>query len=185
MTDPQFFGYGSLVNLKTHDYADPRPATLRGWIRVWQQSSERNVAFLSVLPAPGKEIDGVIARVQGGDWAALDAREHAYDRKDVTEALGQNITTAIYQGSRAKIAEGPATRPILLSYIDVVVQGFLDQFGTDGVQRFFDSTERWDTPVLNDRRNPVYPRHLILKPKETAIVDYHLSRLSAVVKEAM
>ena len=183
MTDPQFFGYGSLVNLQTHDYANPRPATLKGWTRVWQQSKDREVAFLSVVPRANAQIDGIIASVPGGDWASLDAREHAYDRKDVTEALGQDTPTAIYQGNPAKIAQGAASKPILLSYLDVVVQGFLDQFGADGVQRFFDTTERWETPILNDRHNPVYPRHLVLKPEETALVDAHLTRLSAVVKQ--
>ena len=185
MSDPQFFGYGSLVNLQTHDYANPRPATLKGWKRVWQQSKDRNVAFLSVLPSADTEIDGIIATVPNGDWAALDLREHAYDRKDVTEALGQFAPTAIYQGQPAKIASGAATRPILLSYLDVVVQGFLDQFGLDGVDRFFASTDRWETPVLNDRANPVYPRHLKLKDEELALVDHHLSRLSAVVEQPM
>ncbi len=33
MADPYFFGYSSLVNLATHDFPDPRPATLRGWRR--------------------------------------------------------------------------------------------------------------------------------------------------------
>lgn len=184
MNDPQFFGYGSLVNVQTHDYANPRPATLQGWTRVWQQSKEREVAFLSVLPSPQTQIDGIIASVPGSDWAALDKREHAYDRKDVTKALGQTVPTAIYQGTPAKIAEG-TSKPILLSYLDVVVQGFLNQFGEDGVQRFFDTTEGWGTPILDDRHDPIYPRHLVLNPEETALVDSHLLRLSAVVKQSV
>lgn len=185
MSDPQFFGYGSLVNLKTHSYANPRRATLKGWQRVWQQSNERNVAFLSVLPAAGFEIDGLIATVQDGDWAALDAREREYDRKDVTSTLGESVPTAIYQASDDFIATGDATRPILLSYLDVVVQGFLQHFGGDGVTRFFDTTERWQTPVLNDRTAPIYPRHVETSEAERQLVDRHLNRLSTVVQQAV
>ena len=185
MTDPQFFGYGSLVNLQTHNYATPRPATLKGWKRVWQQSKDRHLAFLAVLPSAETEIDGIIASVPNGDWAALELREHAYDRKDVTKALGQTAPTAIYQGQPAKIADGAATRPILLSYLDVVVQGFLQHFGYDGVDRFFATTDRWETPILNDRSNPIYPRHITLHRDEMALVDSQLIRLPTVVKQPM
>ena len=33
--------------------------------------------------------------------------------------------------------------PILLSYLDVVVQGYLAEFGEAGVARFFASTDGW------------------------------------------
>ncbi|SHG93738.1 Gamma-glutamyl cyclotransferase, AIG2-like [Cognatiyoonia sediminum] len=185
MTDPQFFGYGSLVNLQTHDYANPRPATLKGWKRVWQQSKERNVAFLSVLPSADTEIEGLLACVPNGDWAALDLREHQYDRIDVTNAMGQSAPTAVYQGQPAKIADGALTRPFLLSYLDVIIDGFLEHFGEDGVQRFFKTTDRWDTPALNDRQNPIYPRYVQVSPDALDLVDHHLSKLPTVVKQPM
>lgn len=185
MSDPAFFGYGSLVNLRTHDYVSPQKAKIKGWRRIWQQSGNRPVAFLSVHQVPDASIEGLIAQVPGSDWAALDAREHAYDRVDVTEALQAPTPTAIYQGSPSKIAPPDTGHPILLSYLDVVVQGFLDQFGEDGVQRFFDTTDRWQTPILNDRANPIYPRYQTLTNAETALVDHHLTRLSAHVKQSV
>ena len=60
---------------------------------------------------------------------------------------------------------------MLLSYLDVVVQGYLREFGEQGVQRFFDTTDGWDAPVLNDRADPVYPRHRTLNEQERALVD--------------
>ncbi len=185
MNDPQFFGYGSLVNLKTHGYADPRPHTLRGWTRVWQQSANRPVAFLSVVPEPTSEIDGMIASVPGGDWAELDLREQAYDRKDITAEIGEDRPTAIYQAAPTHIAPAGSAHPILLSYLDVVIQGFLAHFGEAGVTRFFDTTLRWDTVILDDRKTPIYPRHQALNATETRCVDAHLVRLSAVVKQSM
>jgi hypothetical protein len=171
---PAFFGYGSLVNLATHDYPNARKATLQGWRRIWCQANTRPVAFLSVHQAPG-EIQGIIADVPGGDWAALDAREHAYKRHDVSETLGGN--TAIYQADPAKTAPPSTGHPILLSYLDVVVQGFLQHYGEQGVADFFASTDGWG-PIKDDRANPHYPRFQALTKAEQAITDHYVKGLS-------
>jgi len=168
---PAFFGYGSLVNLATHDYPNARLARLTGWRRVWQHAKTREVAFLSVHRAEGA-IDGLICDVPGGDWAALDAREFAYTRHDVSEQLG--LQTAIYQADPAKIAPPSTGHPILLSYLDVVVQGFLEHFGEEGVTTFFTSTDGWG-PIKDDRHDPIYPRHQKLTKAERALVDHHLA----------
>ncbi|NHX28262.1 gamma-glutamylcyclotransferase, partial [Escherichia coli] len=83
MSDPFFFGYGSLVNRATHDYARAYPATVRGWRRAWRHTRLRKLAYLSAVPDAAGEIDGLIAAVPGHDWAALDARERAYLRHPV------------------------------------------------------------------------------------------------------
>jgi len=170
---PSFFGYGSLVNLGTHDYPNARHATLKGWRRIWCHANTRPVAFLSVYPAPGA-IQGIIADVPNADWAVLDAREHAYIRRDVTDQLGPN--TAIYQADPAKTAPPSTGHPILLSYLDVVVQGFLQQYGEQGVADFFTSTDGWG-PIKDDRAAPEYPRFQTLSPQERALTDQHISAL--------
>ena len=175
MNDPAFFGYGSLVNLATHDYADPRPARLSGWRRVWKTTDLRDMAFLSVEPAQGL-LHGVVARVPGADWAALDEREAAYRRHDVTDVVqhdGSKAQTAIYQVMQEHHAEG--THPILLSYLDVVVQGYLQIYGVEGVADFFATTAGWHVGVRDDRSAPIYPRHQILTNDEMALVDKHLA----------
>ena len=155
MSDPSFFGYGSLVNLATHDYAKPRPATLHGWRRVWQGTHLREAAYLSVEPAKDTVITGIIAQVPGNDWAALDAREAAYQRHDVTALTQpQTLQTAVYQ-VRAEHVAASAEHPILLSYLDTVVQGFLRLHGEQGVSDFFATTGGWNVPILNDRDAPI------------------------------
>ncbi len=171
MMDPAFFGYGSLVNTATHDYVSPRPATLKGWRRVWKSTTIRDTAFLSVERSDRHEIDGLIAHVAADKWADLDAREAAYTRVDVTRALGADHPTAIYRVNANLAADTASNTPILLSYLDVVVQGYLREFGPQGVARFFASTHGWDAPILNDRDNPRYPRRQILTDQETALVD--------------
>ncbi|WP_341367228.1 gamma-glutamylcyclotransferase family protein [Yoonia sp. BS5-3] len=174
MTDPAFFGYGSLVNLATHDYANPVPATLKGWRRVWRTTRLREVAFLSVEPCTETTIRGIIAHVPGSDWAALDAREAAYQRRDVTNQTAHDRPTAVYQVAPTHLATQPE-QPILRSYLDVVIQGYLHVFGEDGVAHFFETTHDWQ-PISDDRAAPQYPRHQTLSTDETALVDHYLNQ---------
>ena len=183
MNEPAFFGYGSLVNLATHRYGDPRPAVLHGWRRVWQRTALRKAAYLSVTPCAQTVLHGVVARVPNADWAALDLREAAYQRHDVSDTIsheGQAAPTAVYQVRPEHIAKD-SDHPILLSYVDVVAQGYLAMYGHAGVAHFFATTDGWDTTVLDDRDDPVYPRHQTLSIEERALVDQHLA---AVMQQA-
>lgn len=174
MSDPAFFGYGSLVNLATHDYADPRPARLHGWRRVWRHTTLRDAAFLSVDPAPDCTLDGIAAQVPGGDWLALDAREAAYSRIDISDSLGLGVPAAVYRVSDGIISKPTARHPILRSYLDVVVQGYFRVFGMQGVADFFATTDGWDAGIHDDRAAPLYPRHQTLTTEESALVDHYL-----------
>ena len=182
---PYFFGYGSLVNRNTHSYPDARPARLDGWRRKWVRAEGRDIVYLSVVQDQSTRIDGLIAAVPGADWAALDQREYSYERHASGGAVVHDIVPApdiAHYAIPLEIAVDHGDHVILLSYLDVVVQGFLREFGTDGAARFFDTTEGWDTPILDDRAAPLYPRHQTLTPEETGVVDHHIDRLSLRVK---
>ena len=185
MSDPCFFGYGSLVNRATHGYGGARRARLSGWRRAWRYTRFRPGPFLTAVPCPGSEIEGLVARVPGGDWAALDLREIGYARLPLGPELrieeGSAAHAEIYAVPAADMT-GPAERPpILLSYIDVVFQGYLREYGVEGVARFVATTDGWDAPVLDDRTAPLYPRHQPLRPEERGLVDRHLIALGAKV----
>lgn len=185
MTLPRFFGYGSLVNLATHDYPDARPARIKGWRRVWRHTTLRPVAFLSVEPCDLTDLYGVTASVPGGDWAALDAREYAYRRQDVTHQIDPpERPVSIYAVDPAHESAETGQGPILLSYVDVVVQGYLRLFGKEGAGDFFATTHNWDIPILNDRAAPIYPRHQRLEKQEIEFVDEALARLGCRVTKA-
>jgi len=187
MQDPFFFGYGSLVNRATHAFPHPYRARITGWRRAWRHTSLREVAYLTAEPCPGAEMDGLIAAVPGHDWSALDERERAYDRHEVSElvehAAPHRVDVQIYAVPDSHSAAPTVRHPILLSYIDVVVQGYLREFGTGGAQRFFETTAGWDAPVLDDRARPIYSRHQGLGPAERAFVDGALGRYGATVVE--
>lgn len=184
MADPFFFGYGSLVNRATHAFEDAHCAQLTGWRRAWRHTNLRPVAFLTAVPAtPDSVIDGLVAHVPGDDWAALDDREHAYDRNPVTDHVrhdvGRPVHVQVYAIPQGKHGVPDRAHPVLLSYIDVVVQGYLREFGAAGVQRFFDTTDGWEAPIMDDRAAPIYGRHQRLSPEERLLVDDHLRAVDA------
>lgn len=166
MTHPAFFGYGSLVNLNTHGYANPRTASVTGWRRIWHSLAGRDHAILSATPSADSTLHGIMADVPDGDWAALDAREGFYLRQSLP------CGTAIYE-VRHGIINPPTPHPILRSYLDVVAAGYLEHFGPDGVAHFFTTTDNWG-PVLDDRPAPLYPRHQKVTESVTSLVDGHL-----------
>lgn len=184
--NPCFFGYGSLVNTATHGYPEPRAARVLGWRRIWRHSNIRDVAFLSVHRVSGGVIDGLLATVPGGDWAALDAREHGYHRhalalSDLHFDGPAPHAPHIYEADPQITQDASVGHPILLSYLDVVTQGFLQVFGQSGAEAFFASTDGWG-PILDDRAAPLYPRAQVLTPEQTAFVDAQVARLPSVVK---
>lgn len=181
------FGYGSLVNGRTHDYTGLRTGHLSGYRRVWRHSTLREVAFLSIVEAPGGGIDGLLADVPPQDWAALDHRERAYDKRDVagqTRHDGPEGPVIVYAVRDVHVAPPDTAHPILLSYLDVVAEGYLDHFGQPGLARFVESTEGWDAPILNDRHAPLYGRHTAPGAALTAIVDGMLRDLGSELLEA-
>jgi len=177
MSDPFFFGYGSLVNRATHSFPQATKAVATGWGRTWKRTRLREVAFLTAVARPGAQIEGLIAAVPGADWAGLDAREWAYHRLPVGEIVhdhGGDLDIQIYRTKPEHDADGSEAHPILLSYLDTVVQGYLNEFGVAGALRFFETTEGWESPVLDDRAAPRYPRAQHLDAVELDFVDAQL-----------
>ncbi|MFV2052300.1 gamma-glutamylcyclotransferase family protein [Aliiroseovarius sp. YM-037] len=188
MRRPFFFGYGSLVNRGTHSYQNASPARISGWRRAWRHSPVRAVSFLTAVPCPDTEIDGLVAEVPGHDWCALDAREYAYERLYATTAVSHAIPDpadiAIYAIPAGKHQRPGPDHPVLLSYLDVVIQGYLAEFGEEGVARFFATTDGWDATILDDRAAPVYSRHRETSDVERQLVDDHLASVSAIIRRA-
>lgn len=177
--DGYVFGYGSLVNARTHDYSRVHPAKARGWRRRWCHAAGRRWAFLAVAPAPGAVLEGVIAEVPGPAWPALDEREFSYDRVetlDVDHMLPGVVRVQHYWVPDGKHAAPEAAEPVLLSYLDTCVEGYLEVFGETGPARFFETTDGWDAPVLDDRGAPRYPRHRGLSGAERDLTDALLAR---------
>ena len=167
----RFFGYGSLVNRRTHESDNVRRDEVTGWQRTWRRAAARPVSFLTVERAPGVTLRGLSAAVPNGDWTALDLREASYLRAEAFPG------TAIYHLPPGTSAAPSKAHPVILSYIDVVVEGYMAEFGEDGVAHFFDTTTGWDAPILNDRAHPRYTRTRDVGVKVRGIVDRKLMGL--------
>ncbi|MFV0244929.1 MAG: gamma-glutamylcyclotransferase family protein [Qingshengfaniella sp.] len=185
MQERHFFGYGSLVNRRTHDYHRTLAATLPGWRREWRSTRLRDIAILSARPVPGGSIAGLIAEVPGDDWTALDQREADYLRHDISATIQPAVPgprhTQVYQVDPG-IVRSPCDGAILLSYLDTVIQGFLDMGGAAAAAGFFATTDGWARDVLDDRAAPIYPRATSLTAQERGIVDTALAALPVRIR---
>ena len=179
-----FFGYGSLVHKGTHDHQNHAPARLQGWKRVWVATPARALPFLSVIRDEASAIDGLIAEVPDQDWAALDQREAAYQRLPLGAELSHDMKdmppknlTVVYSVAPDEQQPVSAKNPILLSYLDVVVQGYSDVFGPAGIDHFFATTHNWTGSFLDDRGAPIYPRAQLCDPALQADTDARLAAM--------
>lgn len=177
-----FFGYGSLVNRDTHDHAPVHRATLHGWHRAWRAVPDRALCYLTAVRDPDGSIDGLIAPVPGESWAELDQREAAYGRHPVTDTLdhaSDATEVVVYAIDPDRHSPPGADNPILLSYLDVVIAGFLAEYGPAGPQRFFETTLGWQAPILNDRAAPRYSRARPLTDEIRTLTDAGLDALGS------
>ncbi|HWM10876.1 MAG TPA: gamma-glutamylcyclotransferase family protein [Solirubrobacteraceae bacterium] len=87
-----------------------------------------HVAYLSIAPAPGEDVEGVAFPVTDTQLAALDRRERNYDRHDVTDLVDADLGGRVwaYAGSaagRRRFADA------LRAGTAVVAHGYLEKVG--------------------------------------------------------
>lgn len=186
----RYFGYGSLINDQTRaQESRAKNIRLKGWRREWKVTGAlkgpsgvvQNVCALSVRRDPSCEILGILVEEPLENLAALDKREARYERVvlDSTElgALGKDEKTDkifIYKASPDHSNWGSDDSPILLSYIDCVLQGVIRRFGNKALEDFFQTTDGWHVPIMDDRHAPLYQRAVSLTAKERDAVDFML-----------
>lgn len=191
-----YFGYGSLVNDRTRNpdsfgIAGRLKGFRRHWT-IWAASAERQlfgfegIAALSVSQHSLSAIDGLLVFDHKSHLPKVDERESHYDRikldlADFTsdEPVPEGVETYIYLGWPADTTKLDPATPILQSYSDAVMQGFLHKFGQEGLKRFMQETAGWDIPVVMDRARPFYPRHVQLSQAEERQIDRALNAVNA------
>ncbi|MFW2589605.1 gamma-glutamylcyclotransferase family protein [Sagittula sp. SSi028] len=182
MQTPYFFGYGSLVNAGTHRHSPLYRARAHGWRRAWVAVPGNDICYLTAVRDAAAYIDGAIAPVPDADWAALDLREDAYDRHEDSanithDADAQSI--AIYAVPPHNAGQPSREQGVLLSYLDTVVAGFAQLYGTEMANDFFETTGGWQATIIDDRTDPRYPRTTPPTPEIREIVDNGLRRVEA------
>ena len=181
-----YFGYGSLVNRETRPREElAAPARLRGWHRLWghrvaPRENRPPACSLSIAPnvpeaplaepnpaagEPGESgIDGVVVRLPLAALPVLDQRESGYDRLtlpaadfDLPAGLGVEHVHVYRSKVENRTSPFPA-QPILQSYVDCVMAGYLRVFGEGGLDAFLLSTRGWEGAIVDDRAAPRYVR---------------------------
>lgn len=164
-------GYGSLINPATHTYEFvSEHARVPDWERSWTHRTRhrgQNVTGLTINPRKGATVTGTLLRPQNdAAWQELTQREAGYDLRALPSSHdGQ--TVGGYQ-SRTSVA-GDTEHPILRSYLDAVLQGVMRFWGNDGLVEFVATTEGWQTPILEDRDDPIYARPVKLTDEERTV----------------
>ena len=185
-----YFGYGSLVNRATHrtDIAHFTRVRLKGWRRHWLPRLNGfggPAAMLSVKSDIESEIDGLVITDFARNLASVDERERNYNRELLaTESLvdPDSLEIAKFDGINYPSASVYVAKSILdfsqnnecnilRSYLDAVMQGYLNKFGHEGVERFVNSTDNFEVGIREDRKNPRYPRAVTTTIKEQNLFD--------------
>lgn len=191
------FGYGSLVNKNTlsSDSTTAVSGRLHGWVRQWKHCVDTTqylkdafgkVCVLTVDSSKDAELDGILLLDSHEKLEKYDKREIGYKRKRIDfetilidpRCLAQDHVSKecyVYVSEPQHHRWGNSEFPILRSYIDCVLAGFLEVYGREGIEKFIDSTEGWDAPILNDRATPIYPRAVILPQSDRQLIDDVLS----------
>ncbi|MCY6380302.1 gamma-glutamylcyclotransferase family protein [Hoeflea prorocentri] len=181
-----YFGYGSLVNRATlrTDYVAAQPVRLMGWRRCWRPRHAQDpidsghvTSLLSARQVEGSVIDGLLIYDRLDNLPSVDEREMTYDRVAVPierldMAGGELPDCPVYvYEAQTNTADHDPHHPILQSYLDAVLQGFLREFGRQGVHDFLETTDGFERHVHADRQDPVYPRAVRLIEEERSFID--------------
>lgn len=164
--DYYVFGYGSLINPSSIKLTlkrkigreDLQPAEISDYARSWsivvpvvitennhQNKKKINAVFLAVQKNLGSTVNGVIFKTSKAEIDALDIREKAYLRTDITNNICKPSTREhsvyfTYVG-KPKYFVNLYSNPIILKrYHDVVMQG-LDFWGKSFADRFNETTQ--------------------------------------------
>ena len=141
-----------------------------------QSGPETPVGYstLTVVPAPGVQIDGVVVSINARDLPTLDEREKGYSRCTV-QSVKSTDPVAMYVSQSEHVNTVSSAYPLVQSYVDCVLAGFLTVFGWEGVDRFIATTTGWATPILADRAAPLYPRAVSLEPDLEQLFDERIA----------
>ncbi|MEO0327734.1 MAG: gamma-glutamylcyclotransferase family protein [Pseudomonadota bacterium] len=185
-----YFGFGSLVNPNTlrTNYIESVPATLKGWKRHWESRNpifKNEVALLSIHKNDDTDIKGMVVIDQLSHLAQVDERETGYSRvklrsSDLVLHTEKDLPEALYVYVADTVDDEPGSGPLLQSYLDAVMQGFYLNFEEEGVRHFVDTTHGFARPIIADRQNPRYPRHVQLSLAECDLFDRELARAGVI-----
>ena len=163
------FGYGSLINAESRAITgvsgEVIPLKVTGVRREWGHIiSVAKITGLNLVENPDSWCNGGLASIDETELLNFDQREDDGGYRRIL--LEENKITGLpkeFSGEKIWVYVGKNSKPmaedapIIQSYIDIAMSGCLS-FGENFAREFVISTYRWNTPWVNDRLNPIYPR---------------------------
>ncbi|MFT7289933.1 MAG: cation transport regulator ChaC [Reinekea sp.] len=164
------FGYGSLIcsdsRSRTGVSGPAHPVEVQGIARKWSvHVPDYAATAVGAHSDAHAHCNGVFFAVDEDNLSRFDVREQGYRRIQVPWAAVEAMSAAelpdlgtlwAYVGTSQ--AEPHAERPIMQSYLDVILNGCLN-YGPDFTRRFTELTGQWQH-LVDDRAQPTYPRPL-------------------------
>ena len=169
------FAYGSLINRESRGRSfrapDGRPARLRGVRQSWSLPVPGEaVTGLGLAVAEDGHCNGVLLEISDTELQKADQREipagyqrHAADWSHVAQGQDDRRIESSWRQRplwvyrSVKSHEATTERPIIQSYLDVVLTGCLE-IGVEFAREFVTTTDGWDAPWIDDRGSPRYLR---------------------------
>jgi hypothetical protein len=160
--------YGSLISsdsrAKTGETGQVWPVKLHGFERHWAVvDPDMDMSTVAIQKSENAACNGILVAVAEDQIALFDEREIGYQRSQVlpeqlTAYLDEPLPEGTYWVYHTEEIKHPEEAcPIVLSYVDVILSGCLehgDAFALD----FLALTKGWQSPLINDRPAPRYPR---------------------------
>lgn len=175
-----YFGFGSLVNTATlrTDYIETIPVALKGWRRHWQGRpavDDPEIALLSIHKYDNAQLYGLIVVDSLENLEAVDEREQGYQRVQLSHddfhAQGRDLPANLYVYVANAANEPDSQPPLLQSYLDAVMQGYLNEYGSNGLAHFIETTIGFEREIILDRSQPRYPRAIKLDQTSAELFD--------------
>jgi hypothetical protein len=165
------FGYGSLICEDSRNRTGTSGAAyaieVDGISRNWSvHTPDWPATAVSVQQSETARCTGVYFAVDEDNLAQFDKREQGYDRIQIPwhkaapacdQALPEQGNLWVYVGTQNNVTPLP-DRPIMQSYLDVILNGCLD-FNEHFAVRFLQLTGHWQH-LIDDRKSPKYLRPL-------------------------
>ena len=181
------FGYGSLIcsdsRSRTGVSGPAHPVEVQGIARKWSvHVPDYAATAVGAHSDAHAHCNGVFFAVDEDNLSRFDVREQGYRRIQVPWASVEAMSTSAlpvlgtlwaYVGTSQ--AAPHAERPIMQSYLDVILNGCLN-YGPDFARRFTELTGQWQH-LVDDRTQPTYPRALKSHDRLPEIDQVILERL--------
>lgn len=165
-----YFVYGSLSNPVTLGFEGRlEMARLDGWQRSWHHSVVTDVGpvcAVTIHELNGRSVPGFLLTAETEVLAILREREVGYVPRRVAVVVEEDQraeTATAFVSTPECFRKGSRSFPIWQSYLDAVLTGYWDHGGEAAVRRFIRSSDHWDVPILSDRDQPLYARHVTMR----------------------